>query len=77
MRGQGFCAVARREEGEYPQRSLTDEQRRHSAKERPPCGLCSGGRLASLLLSHRAIGYAPSSRLATRPPEHSALSSYL
>ena len=33
-----FCAVARREEGEYPLRSLTDEQQRCSPKAPPPFG---------------------------------------
>src|SRR5678815_2136481 len=35
--------------------SLTDEQRRSSAKDQQPFGLCSGGPLAALLLSHRAL----------------------
>jgi len=35
--------------------SLTDEQRRCSAKDPQPSGLRSGGRLAALLLSHRAL----------------------
>src|SRR5215469_15658525 len=34
--------------------SLTDEQRSSSGKDRQPGGLFSGGRLAALLLSHRA-----------------------
>ena len=34
--------------------SVTDEQRSGSAKDRQPDGLSSGGRLAALLLSHRA-----------------------
>lgn len=34
-------------------------------------GICS--LVAALLLSHRALGYAPSLRLAIRPPEVSAL----
>ena len=37
-----------------------------------PHGLSSGERLAVLLLSHRTLGYAPSSPLASRPPELSA-----
>src|SRR5436190_8001047 len=52
--------------------SLTDEQRRRSGKDRQPSGLSCGGRLAALLLSRRALGYASSSRLASRPPELSA-----
>src|SRR6516164_4701682 len=35
--------------------SSTEEQRRSSAKDRQPGGLFSGGRLAALLLSHRAL----------------------
>ena len=35
--------------------SSTDEQRRSSAKDRQPGGLFSGGHLAALLLSHRAL----------------------
>lgn len=35
--------------------SPTDEQRRSSAKDRQPEGLFSGGRLAALLLSQRAL----------------------
>ena len=35
--------------------SSTDEQRRSSAKDRQPGGLFSGGRLAALLLSQRAL----------------------
>src|SRR5215469_16754431 len=35
--------------------SSTDEQRGSSAKDRQPGGLFSGGRLAALLLSHRAL----------------------
>jgi hypothetical protein len=61
---------ARREN--IPCGSLTDEQRRSSGKDRQPGGLFSGGHLAALLLSHRAFGHAPSSRLASRPPENSA-----
>src|SRR6185437_4656014 len=34
--------------------SSTDEQRSSSVKDRQPSGLFSGGRLAALLLSHRA-----------------------
>jgi len=34
---------------------LTDEQRRRSAKDQQPCGLSSGGLLAALLLSRRAL----------------------
>ncbi len=35
--------------------SSTDEQRSSSAKDRQPGGLFSGGHLAALLLSHRAL----------------------
>src|SRR4051812_11225005 len=35
--------------------SSTDEQRRSSFKDRQPCGLSSGWRLAALLLGHRAL----------------------
>ena len=38
MRCEGFGAAARREEGEYPQGSLTDEQRSGSAKDPQPEG---------------------------------------
>ena len=44
---------ARREN--IPGGSSTDEQRRRRAKDRQPCGRFSGGRLAALLLSHRAL----------------------
>jgi hypothetical protein len=57
--------------------SLTDEQRRRSAKDRQPSGLSSDGSLAALLLSPRTRGYAPSSRLASNPPDLSALIPYL
>src|SRR6266481_6801778 len=57
--------------------SSTDEQRRRSGKDRQPFGRGLGGRLAALLLSHRTLGYASSSRLASRPPEPRALISYL
>jgi hypothetical protein len=55
VRCQGFGAGARREEGEYLNRSSTDKQRSPRAKDRQPCGLAWGGRLAALLLSHGAI----------------------
>ena len=55
MRGKGFKAGARREEGEYPNASSTDEQRRSRLEELPPFGLSNGGPLAALLLSHRAL----------------------
>jgi hypothetical protein len=54
VRCQGFGVAARREEGEYPQGSSTDEQRSRRAKDRQPFGLAWGGHLAALLLSHRA-----------------------
>jgi len=54
VRCQRFGAAARREEGEYPNGSSTDEQRSSGGKDRQPSGLFSGGRLAALLLSHRA-----------------------
>jgi len=57
--------------------SSTDEQRRSIAKDRQPGGLFSGGHLAALLLSQRALRYRPSSRLASRPPENSAPIPYL
>jgi hypothetical protein len=47
------------------------------AKIGNPSGEGSGGRLAALLLSHRTLGYASSSRLASRPPKPRALISYL
>src|SRR5271170_5325046 len=53
-RCRGFEAAARREEGEYPQRSSTDEQRGSSPKDWQPFGLAWGGLLAVLLLGHRA-----------------------
>jgi hypothetical protein len=56
--------------------SLTDEQRRCSAKYSQPSGLIPGEQLAALLLSHRTQGYASSSRLTSCPPELSALILY-
>ncbi|MGH8094316.1 MAG: hypothetical protein ACREIF_12730, partial [Chthoniobacterales bacterium] len=38
--------------------SLTDEQRRRCAKDRPPFGRSYGGRLAALLQSSRTRGMA-------------------
>src|SRR6185503_9804855 len=55
VRCQRFATAARREEGAYLHRSVTDEQRRSSGKDRQPFGLCSSGPLAALLLSHRAL----------------------
>jgi hypothetical protein len=55
VRCQRFDPTARREEGEYPQGSLTDEQRSGGVKDRQPGGLASADRLAALLLSHRAL----------------------
>ena len=57
--------------------SLTDEQRRCSGKDPQPCGLSSGEPLAALLLSQSALAMPSSSRLASRPPELSALIPYL
>src|SRR5215469_230701 len=54
-RCQRFGAAARREEENILHGSSTDEQRSSSAKDRQPGGLFSGGRLAALLLSHRAL----------------------
>ena len=58
--------------------SSTDEQRSSNGKDRQPGGLFSGGRLTALLLSSRPVGTAifRSSRLASRPPENSALIPY-
>ena len=55
VRCQGFGAAARSEQGEYPQRSSTDEQRRRSSENRQPSGLAWNGPLAALLLGHRAV----------------------
>ena len=52
--------------------SGTDKQRGPSTKDLQPSGRSSGGLLAVLLLSHRTRGYAPSSRLASNPPEFRA-----
>ena len=59
--------------------SSTDEQRSCGGKDRQPFGLDLGGPLAALLLSHPPPrdGYAPLSRLASRPPKSSAPISYL
>src|SRR5678815_4236211 len=38
VRCEGFGGAARREEGEYPQGSLTDEQRSGGAKDPQPSG---------------------------------------
>jgi hypothetical protein len=56
----GLLQGARRENILYG--SSTDEQRSSSAKDRQPGGLFSGGRLAALLLSQRAL--QPSSFVA-------------
>ncbi len=64
-RGERFGVAARREEGEYPQRSSTDEQRRRRAKEPPPSGLA--WEMPSGVVAPRSQpqgGDAPSSRLA-------------
>jgi hypothetical protein len=45
--------------------SVADEQRSSGVKDLQPSGRNSDGLLAALLLSHRARGYAPSSRLAS------------
>jgi hypothetical protein len=52
-RDLGVLQGARRENILYG--SSTDEQRRSSLKDRQPEGLFSGGRLAALLLSQRAL----------------------
>jgi hypothetical protein len=52
-RGLAMLQGARRENILYG--SSTDEQRRSSGKDRQPGGLFSGGRLAALLLGHRAF----------------------
>src|SRR5579871_2348605 len=55
--------------------SSTDEQRSSSAKDRQPGGLFSGGRLAALLLGHRALWLcslvAPSQTPARKQRAHS------
>ncbi len=64
-RGERFGVAARREDGEYPQRSSTDEQRRRRAKEPPPSGLA--WEMPSGVVAPRSqpqVGDAPSSRLA-------------
>jgi hypothetical protein len=59
-RGLAMLPGARRENILYG--SSTDEQRSSSGKDRQPGGLFSG----------EPFGYAPASRLASRPPENSA-----
>src|SRR6185503_4213763 len=44
VRCQRFATAARREEGAYLHRSVTDEQRRSSGKDRQPFGLALAGR---------------------------------
>jgi hypothetical protein len=70
-----FGAGERREEGAAPKAfgAVTDEQRSSSAKKKQPSGRNSDGPLDALLLSLRTRGYAPSSRLASNPPELRAL----
>jgi hypothetical protein len=78
VRGKRFKAGARREEGEYPNESWTDEQRRRRLKDLLPFGLRNGGPLAALLLSHPAAAgrlrsfVAPRQRPAIpqRTPSH-------
>ena len=48
--------------------SSTDEQRSSSTKDRQPGGLFSGGRLAALLLSHRALRLCFLRRALCQPP---------
>jgi hypothetical protein len=52
MRCKRFKAGERREEEEYPDGSLTDEQHGSSLKDLQPFGLSYGGALAALLLCH-------------------------
>ncbi len=65
-RGKEFWLVARSEEGEYPQRYLTDKRQRQEPKELPPLGLPaespSGGvaphsQTAEGMLIRRALPY--------------------
>ena len=73
-----FGAAARREEGEYPlwicDRRATLLQRQRSATL-PGYALVGAWRRCSSVTER--FGYAPSSRLASRPPERSALIPYL
>jgi hypothetical protein len=73
-----FGAAARREEGEYPSwifdRRATPLQRQISATLRAKLWRAAGGVAPQ---SQSAIGYASSSRLASRPPGLSALIPYL
>ncbi len=80
VRRQGASASARAvlPDGHQniPGGSSTDEQRRRRAKDRQPCGRLSGGRLAALLLSHRALRpcsfVAPCQTPAGKPRTHSS-----
>src|SRR5579872_1088922 len=79
-RCQRFGGAARREEGEYPLwtpplpgRRATQQQRQRSATRRAVFWRAPGG----VAPQSQSFGYAPSSRLASRPPENSAPISYL
>src|SRR5438132_13164546 len=66
-----FFVSPRREEGAYPKRSITDEQRRRDEKAAQPEGETGLGCLAALLASHRALRTCSS--LASCHPAHTAL----
>src|SRR5215469_3985993 len=77
-RCQRFGAAARREEGEYPlwifDRRATQQQRQRSGN---PGGCFQAGTWRRCSSVTERFGYAPSSRLASCPPENSAPISYL
>src|SRR5438552_16113275 len=78
VRCQRFGAAARREKEEYPSwifdRRATLPQRQRSATLRAKLWRTAGLRCSSVT---ERFGYAPSSRLASRPPELSTPISYL
>src|ERR1700730_5725267 len=59
--------VARREEGEYPLWSLTDEQQSTRPKSAQPFGLGRRRRLAALLARLIGLSSSPRQRLARHP----------
>jgi hypothetical protein len=78
VRCKGFGAAARREEGEYPS-WICDRRATKRRRQRPATRRAGFWRPAGCVAprSQSADGYAPSSRLASRPPEASAPISYL
>src|SRR5690242_1320248 len=74
VRCRRFGGAARREEGEYPlwifDRRATPQRRQRSGNPEG-CFLAGAWRRCSSV--RERCGYLPSSRLASRPPENSAL----